>query len=87
MSFLENGIMLSMPQSRSLSSIYSGLHELRLKDRHGQVRIFYFIKRAGLIFMLHAMHKKTQQTPRREIDIALKRIKEILYAVEDSHSS
>lgn len=41
---LTNGHNLSMPLSRSLASIHSGLHELRLKDRSGQVRVFYYIK-------------------------------------------
>lgn len=83
---LEDGVVLSMPLSRPLSNICTGLHELRLKDRHGQVRVFYFIKKCGLIFMLHATHKKTQEIPKREVDIILKRTREILYAVEDSHS-
>ena len=40
-----------MPISRNLSSIHRGLHELRLKDRSGVYRFFYFIKKAdGLYF-------------------------------------
>lgn len=83
---LEEGLTLSMPLSRPLSNVHTGLHELRLKDRRGQVRVLYFIRRGGLIFMLHAFQKKTQETPGQEIEIVLKRIKEILYAVENSHS-
>lgn len=66
-----------MPLSRNLSGIHLGLHELRLKDRAGQVRIFYFIKRGDAIYLLHAFNKKTQELPRKEIDLVLKRIKEI----------
>jgi phage-related protein len=50
---------------------------LRLKDRSGQIRAFYFVKRGEAIYMLHAFKKKTQELPRKEIDLALKRIKEI----------
>jgi hypothetical protein len=32
---LQNGVVLSMPLSRNLSGIRSGLHELRVKDRNG----------------------------------------------------
>ncbi|MBN21738.1 MAG: hypothetical protein CL678_10670 [Bdellovibrionaceae bacterium] len=53
------------------------MHELRLKDRSGQIRVFYFIKKQDAIYMLHAFKKKTQELPKKEIDIALKRIKEI----------
>ena len=66
-----------MPLSRNLSSIHHGLHELRLKDRAGQIRIFYYLKRDDAIYMLHAFRKKTQELPRREIDVALRRLKEI----------
>jgi len=68
---------LTMPLSRNLSSVYPGLHELRFKDRSGQVRVFYFVKRGDAIYLLHAFRKKTQELPRNEIELVLKRIKEI----------
>ncbi len=37
---LTSGQNLSMPLSRNLANIHSGLHELRLKDRAGQVMRF-----------------------------------------------
>lgn len=74
---LSTGETLGMPLSRNLSSIAGGLHELRLKDRSGQVRFFYFTKRGDAIYMLHAFKKKTQEIPGREIDVIRKRIKEI----------
>jgi len=74
---LASGQVLTMPLSRNLSSVHPGLHELRLKDRSGQVRIFYFIKRGDAIFVLHAFRKKTQELPRKELDLVLKRIREI----------
>jgi phage-related protein len=66
-----------MPLSRNLSSVHPGLHELRLKDRSGQVRFFYFVKRGDAIYLLHAFKKKTQEIPRKELDLILKRIREI----------
>lgn len=87
LSQLESGYMLSLPLGRPLPNIHAGLHELRLKDRHGQVRVFCFIKRGGLVFMLHAIRKKTQEIPKLEIGIVLKRLREILYAVENSNCS
>ena len=71
------GQVLSMPLSRNLSGIFPGLHEIRLKDRTGQVRVFYFIKRGEAIYMLHAMRKKTQEIPKRDVEIILKRLKEV----------
>ncbi|MBI2336839.1 MAG: type II toxin-antitoxin system RelE/ParE family toxin [Deltaproteobacteria bacterium] len=74
---LASGHNLTMPISRNLSSVYPGLHEIRLKDRNGQVRIFYFTKKGDAIYLLHAMRKKTQEIPKREIELILKRIKEV----------
>ena len=76
-SLLATGENLQMPLSRNLSSIHKGLHELRLKDRSGQVRVFYFMKKNDAIYMLHAIRKKTQELPKNEIETVLKRIKEI----------
>ena len=72
---LETRENLTMPLSRNLSNIHSGLHELRLKDHTGQFRFFYFIKKGDSIYFVHAFKKKTQELPRREIEIALQRLK------------
>jgi phage-related protein len=74
---LGEGQNLSMPLSRNLSSIYKGLHELRLKDRTGAYRFFYFIKKADGIYFVHAFKKKSQELPQKEIDVVLKRLKEV----------
>ena len=76
-SLLAAGHNLTLPLSRNLASIHPGLHELRLKDRSGQVRVFYFIKKGDAIYVLHAFKKKTQELPHNEIELVLRRIKEI----------
>ncbi len=74
---LQTGANLSMPVSRNLASIRAGLHELRVRDRAGQVRVFYYLKREEAIYLPHAFRKKTQRIPPRELEIVLKRIKEV----------
>ena len=74
---LKMGHILAMPKSRNLASIYPGLHELRLRDRHGHIRIFYFIKKNDGIYILHALKKKTQELPKNDIELIIRRIKEI----------
>jgi len=74
---LAAGMVLSMPLSRNLSRVYQGLHELRLKDRGGQVRVFYFIKKGDAIYLVHAFRKKTQALPKKELELVLKRIREV----------
>jgi len=74
---LESGHMLEMPLSRNLSAIRPGLHELRFRDKTGQVRVIYFLKKGDALYLVHAFRKKTQSIPRRELDIIHKRLKEI----------
>ncbi len=76
-SLLVSGKTLSMPVSRPLSSLRTGLHELRIRDRVGSVRFFYYMKRADAIYMVHGFRKKTQQWPQREVHVVLKRLKEL----------
>jgi phage-related protein len=43
---LQKGEKLSMPLSRPMSSVAPGVEELRLRDRSGIYRIFYYSKLA-----------------------------------------
>jgi phage-related protein len=75
---LDQGILLSMPLSRPMPSIGRGVHELRLKDRSGNYRVIYVFVGNGTIYLLHAFAKKTQATPKQNIDLAKRRLKEVL---------
>jgi len=76
-SLLDSGKTLRMPLSKNLSSIRPGLHELRLRDEGGQVRVIYFLKKHVAIYLIHAFRKKTQEIPRKELAVILRRPKEI----------
>ena len=58
------------PLSKSLGG---GLFELRAKAS----RVFYCFKPNGVIVLLHGFTKKSQKTPRRELELALKRMEEV----------
>jgi len=51
--------------------------EMRLKGRDGIARSLYVAKQERRVVVLRTFIKKTQTTPRREIDIALQRAKEL----------
>ncbi len=70
----EFGLDLRMPHSRAMGG---GLFELRPRGREGIARVFYCMKMGKRIIMLHSFIKKTQETPRRELDIARRRQKEV----------
>ena len=77
LTLLEGGHKLEMPLSRNLSSIRPGLHELRFRDKGGQVRVIYFFKKNEATYLVHAFRKKTQAIPQRDLDLILKRLKEV----------
>ncbi len=70
----EFGADLRLPHSRAMGG---GLFELRPKGREGIARVFYCMQMGREIVVLHGFVKKTQATPHREIETALKRMKEI----------
>jgi len=70
----EFGLDLRMPHSRAMGG---GLFELRPKGREGIARVFYCMKVGRKIIILHSFIKKTNETPKRELDLAHRRQKEI----------
>lgn len=70
----EFGLDLRMPHSRSIGG---GLFELRPRGREGIARIFYCMKAGRRIIILHSFFKKTEKTPKRELEIARSRQKEV----------
>ena len=70
----EFGLGLRMPHSRAMRE---GLFELRPRGREGIARVFYCMKVGKKIIMLHSFIKKTNETPKRELDIARHRQSEV----------
>jgi phage-related protein len=74
---LDVGINLSMPLSRSMPSIGPRVHELRFRDRSGVYRVIYFLATEGMIHLLCAFKKSSQQTEQRHIELAKRRLREV----------
>jgi phage-related protein len=64
---------LGMPHTRAMGN---GLFELRLKAAEGIARVFYCTLIGQRIVMLHQFVKKSEKTPRKELEIARRRMKE-----------
>lgn len=75
---LQKSAKLSMPVSRSMVSVAPGVEELRVKDRSGASRAFYFTRSETAVLIFHAFEKKTAKTPPHQIELARKRLKEML---------
>lgn len=71
---VEHGANLRMPHSKAMGG---GLFELRPKSPEGIARVFYCTQVGQTIVMLHSFVKKTQKTPNCELEIAIRRLKEV----------
>lgn len=64
---LQDGEMLSLPISRPMPSIGSGVQELRLSDRSGDWRVVYRIDEDAIL-VVDAFKKTTRKTPTEIIE-------------------
>lgn len=71
---LEHGPDIGMPHTRAMSA---GLFEVRAKGREGIGRAFYCTVVGQRIVILHAIVKKTEQTPARDLETARARQREV----------
>ena len=68
------GPNLGEPHTKPLSN---GIFEVRAKAKEGIGRSLFCYQHGETIIVLYAFVKKTQKTPKKFIDIALKRKKEL----------
>ena len=73
---VEFGWPVGMPTCRSLAS-RRGLWEVRSSLTHNRIARILFVVYQGQMVLLHGFIKKTQQTPEEELDLAVKRQKEV----------
>ena len=52
--------------------VTQGLQELRAISADGISRSFFFFSQGKQIYIVHIFQKKTQKTPKKEIEMALK---------------
>ena len=69
-----SGPNLGMPYTKAFGG---GLFEIRAKGAEGIGRAFFCTLVGRRVVILHGFIKKTQQTPDRELKIAMKRLKEV----------
>ena len=71
---IEHGPNLRLPHSRAFGD---GLFELRPRGKSSIGRAFYCFLVGQRAVVLHAFIKKSQETPKHEVKLARKRMKEI----------
>ncbi|MEI6125875.1 MAG: type II toxin-antitoxin system RelE/ParE family toxin [Pseudomonadota bacterium] len=71
---IEFGPNLREPHTKAMGD---GLFELRLKSQEGIARVLYCPFIGQTITVLHCFIKKSQKIPRKELETARKRMKEV----------
>ncbi|MHB8761570.1 MAG: type II toxin-antitoxin system RelE/ParE family toxin [Coriobacteriia bacterium] len=71
---IEFGPDVRMPHSRAMGD---GLFELRPRGREGIGRALYCFLVGQQVMVLHGFVKKSQATPKRDLEIARRRMKEV----------
>jgi phage-related protein len=62
---------------KAMPTIGTGVREIRIRDATGAYRVIYVATFADAIHVLHAFQKKTQRTPRRDLELAAARLRKI----------
>ncbi len=59
---------------KPLKTVGPGVREIRVRDQAGAFRVIYLATVGDTVVVLHAFQKKTEQTARRDIELATSRL-------------
>lgn len=62
---------------KSMPSVGQGVREVRVRDDTGAFRVIYTATKSEVVYVLHAFQKKTQQTAKRDLDLARARLRNL----------
>ena len=60
---------------KPMKTIGPGVREIRIREESGAFRVIYLATLADAVLVLHAFQKKTQATPKKDIDLAASRLR------------
>ena len=63
---------------KSMPVIGNGVEEIRVSSSSGAYRVIYLARQAEAVYVLHAFQKKTQATPKKDLEIAKRRFRQLL---------
>jgi phage-related protein len=62
---------------KPMITVGPGVREIRILDEVGAFRVLYVTRVADVLYVLHAFQKRTQKTPKRDLDLAASRLRQI----------
>ncbi len=60
-----------------MPGVGKGVEEIRVSEPSGAYRVLYLARRTEAVYVLHAFQKKTQATPKKDLEIARSRFKRL----------
>ena len=60
---------------KPMKTVGTGVREIRIREDSGAFRVIYLANVGDRVIVLHAFQKKTQQTPKKDIDLAASRLR------------
>ena len=62
---------------KPMPAIGKGVEEIRVSEPSGAYRVIYVARRVEAVYVLHAFRKKTQATPKKELEVARGRYRQV----------
>ena len=63
---------------KPMPSVGPDVREIRIRDQTGAFRVIYTATRPEAVYVLHDFQKKTQATPKRDLEMAEARFRELM---------
>ena len=62
---------------KPMTSVGPGVREVRVREEGGAFRVLYVTRIEEAVYVLHAFQKKTQRTPKGDLDLAATRLRQL----------
>ena len=59
-----------------MTTIGAGVREIRVRETSGAYRVVYLATLPDRVLVLHAFEKRSQATPKRNLDLAARRLRD-----------
>ena len=63
---------------KPMPTIGQGVQEIRIRDAAGAFRVIYVAKFADAVYVLHCFQKKTQRTAKTDLELAVRRYRDLM---------
>lgn len=60
---------------KPMKTVGPGVREIRIRQAASAFRVIYLATLSDRVLVLHALQKKTQRTPKKDIDLATRRLR------------